>query len=33
MFTGIIEELGEVLSIEDLGDSSRIRLRGPADHR
>ncbi len=29
MFTGIIEELGEVLSIEDLGDSSRIRLRGP----
>jgi riboflavin synthase len=29
MFTGIIEELGEVLSVEDLGDSSRIRLRGP----
>jgi riboflavin synthase len=29
MFTGIIEELGEVLSIEDLGDSARIRLRGP----
>jgi riboflavin synthase len=29
MFTGIIEELGEVLSIQDLGDSSRIRLRGP----
>jgi riboflavin synthase len=29
VFTGIIEELGEVLSIEDLGDSSRIRLRGP----
>ena len=29
MFTGIIEELGEVLAIEDLGDSSRIRLRGP----
>jgi riboflavin synthase len=29
MFTGIIEELGEVLSIEDLGDSARVRLRGP----
>ncbi|MEY9963957.1 riboflavin synthase [Streptacidiphilus sp. MAP12-16] len=29
MFTGIIEELGEVLAVEDLGDSSRIRLRGP----
>ncbi len=29
MFTGIIEELGEVLSVQDLGDSSRIRLRGP----
>jgi riboflavin synthase len=29
MFTGIIEELGEVLSVEDLGDSARIRLRGP----
>jgi riboflavin synthase len=29
MFTGIIEELGEVLSVEDLGYSSRIRLRGP----
>ncbi|WP_051944088.1 riboflavin synthase [Streptacidiphilus rugosus] len=29
MFTGIIEELGEVLSIEDLGDSARLRLRGP----
>ena len=29
MFTGLIEELGEVLSVEDLGDSSRIRLRGP----
>lgn len=29
MFTGIIEELGEVLSVEDLGDSSRICLRGP----
>ncbi|MFD9684533.1 riboflavin synthase [Kitasatospora sp. NPDC059088] len=29
MFTGIIEELGEVVSIEEIGDSSRIRLRGP----
>ncbi|MCD0481167.1 riboflavin synthase [Streptacidiphilus sp. ASG 303] len=29
MFTGIVEELGEVVSVEDLGDSSRIRLRGP----
>ncbi|GAB2694876.1 riboflavin synthase [Kitasatospora kifunensis] len=29
MFTGIIEELGEVVSIEEFGDSSRIRLRGP----
>lgn len=29
MFTGIIEEVGEVVSIEEYGDSSRIRLRGP----
>lgn len=29
MFTGIVEELGEVAAIEDLGDSSRLRLRGP----
>jgi riboflavin synthase len=29
VFTGIIEELGEVVSIEEYGDSSRIRLRGP----
>ncbi|WP_405010311.1 riboflavin synthase [Kitasatospora sp. NBC_01539] len=29
MFTGIIEELGEVVSIEEIGDSSRMRLRGP----
>jgi riboflavin synthase len=29
VFTGIIEELGEVVSIEEIGDSSRIRLRGP----
>ncbi|MGW6458628.1 riboflavin synthase [Streptomyces sp. NPDC055078] len=29
MFTGIVEELGEVTSVENLGDSSRFRLRGP----
>ncbi|MFF4699061.1 riboflavin synthase [Streptomyces chattanoogensis] len=29
MFTGIVEELGEVVAIENLGDSSRFRLRGP----
>ncbi|MEV5510288.1 riboflavin synthase [Streptomyces orinoci] len=29
MFTGIVEELGEVVAVESLGDSSRIRLRGP----
>jgi riboflavin synthase len=29
VFTGIIEELGEVVSIEEIGESSRIRLRGP----
>ncbi|MFE9887074.1 riboflavin synthase [Streptomyces scopuliridis] len=29
MFTGIVEELGEVTAIENLGDSSRFRLRGP----
>ncbi len=28
MFTGIIEELGEVVAIEELGDSSRITVRG-----
>jgi riboflavin synthase len=28
VFTGIVEELGEVVAIEDLGDSSRIRVRG-----
>ena len=30
MFTGIVEELGEVTAVENLGDSSRLRLRGPA---
>ncbi|MEE1929004.1 riboflavin synthase [Streptomyces sp. TRM 70351] len=29
MFTGIVEELGEVTAIEPLGDSSRLTLRGP----
>ncbi len=29
MFTGIVEELGEVTAVEKLGDSSRLRLRGP----
>ncbi|MER6915907.1 riboflavin synthase [Streptomyces sp. NPDC000594] len=29
MFTGIVEELGEVTAVEQLGDSARFRLRGP----
>ena len=29
MFTGIVEELGEVVGTEDLGDSARFTLRGP----
>ncbi|MFI6643079.1 riboflavin synthase [Streptomyces sp. NPDC050504] len=29
MFTGIVEELGEVTAVENLGDSSRFTLRGP----
>jgi riboflavin synthase len=29
VFTGIVEELGQVVAIEDLGDASRFRLRGP----
>ncbi|MFE3641815.1 riboflavin synthase [Streptomyces sp. NPDC059169] len=29
MFTGIVEELGEVTAVEDLGDASRFRLSGP----
>ncbi|MFF8556815.1 riboflavin synthase [Streptomyces sp. NPDC015501] len=29
MFTGIIEELGEVTAVEPLADASRFRLRGP----
>lgn len=29
MFTGIVEELGEVTAVENLGDAARFRLRGP----
>ena len=29
MFTGIVEELGEVVATVDLGDSARFTLRGP----
>ncbi|MEV7671262.1 riboflavin synthase [Streptomyces sp. NPDC000963] len=29
MFTGIVEELGEVVAVEKLEDASRFRLRGP----
>ncbi|MGK5640496.1 riboflavin synthase [Streptomyces sp. URMC 126] len=29
MFTGIVEELGEVVAVERQGDSARFRLRGP----
>ncbi|MEU2564417.1 riboflavin synthase [Streptomyces longispororuber] len=29
MFTGIVEELGEVTAVETLADASRFRLRGP----
>ncbi|MGW1790002.1 riboflavin synthase [Streptomyces tubercidicus] len=29
MFTGIVEELGEVVAVENLGDASQFRLRGP----
>ncbi|MEV3932593.1 MULTISPECIES: riboflavin synthase [unclassified Streptomyces] len=29
MFTGIVEELGEVTAVEKLEDASRFRLRGP----
>jgi riboflavin synthase len=29
MFTGIVEELGEVAGLTDLGDSVRLTLRGP----
>jgi riboflavin synthase len=29
MFTGIVEELGSVAAIEDLGDAARLRVTGP----
>ncbi|MDB1088882.1 riboflavin synthase [Streptomyces sp. ACA25] len=29
MFTGIVEELGEVIAVEERGDSARFRVRGP----
>ena len=29
MFTGIVEELGVVEAITDLGDAARITVRGP----
>ena len=29
MFTGIVEELGEVVALEELGDSARLTVRGP----
>jgi len=29
VFTGIVEELGEVVALEDLGQASRLTVRGP----
>ena len=29
MFTGIVEERGEVVAVDDLGDSVRLAVRGP----
>ncbi|WP_329371707.1 riboflavin synthase [Streptomyces sp. NBC_00669] len=29
MFTGIVEELGEITAVEDLGDASRFTVSGP----
>ncbi len=29
MFTGIVEELGAVTAVEDLGDAARLRVAGP----
>src|SRR5919204_2284777 len=29
MFTGIVEELGEVIALEPAGDSARLTVRGP----
>src|SRR5215207_4267595 len=30
MFTGIVEELGEVVAVEQLADAARLRVRAPA---
>ena len=30
MFTGLVEEIGEVVSLDDLGDSTRITIRAAA---
>ena len=29
MFTGIVEELGAVVAVEDQGDAARMTFRGP----
>lgn len=29
MFTGIVEELGETVAVDDLGDAARLTVRGP----
>ena len=29
MFTGIVEELGEIVGLDDLGDAARLTVRGP----
>ena len=29
MFTGIVEELGEVVAVEELADAARLTVRGP----
>ncbi len=29
MFTGIVEELGEIVLLDDLGDAARLTIRGP----
>lgn len=29
MFTGIVEELGEVVGVEPRGDATRLTVRGP----
>jgi len=29
VFTGIVEELGEIVAVENLGDASRFQVRGP----